>query len=71
MKENETHSDSVCQAIPHRSSGIKTRITPMLKRHPTSFFWLLDAGILFVPIAYSNQWLWDPGGAAERAKGRP
>jgi hypothetical protein len=43
----------------------------MLKRHPTSFFWLLDAGILFVPIAYSNQWLWDPGGAAERAKGRP
>ena len=72
MKENETHSDSVCQAIPHRSSGIKTRITPILNRHSSSLFCPSDAGILFVPVAYSGPWLrGDPGGAAERAKGRP
>jgi hypothetical protein len=71
MKEDETHSYPIRQAIPHRSSGIRTRITPIPKRQPASPFWPLDTGVLFVPSAYGNQWLRDPGGAAERAKGRP
>jgi hypothetical protein len=71
MKEDEAHSYPIRHAIPHRSSGIRTRITPTPKRLPRSLSWPLDTGILFVPSAYSNQWLRDRGGAAERAKGRP
>ncbi len=71
MKEDEAHSYPVRQAIPHRSSGINTRIILTPRRQPTSLFWPLDTGILFVPSVYSNQWLRDPGGVAERAKGRP
>ena len=72
MRENETHSHPVRHVVPHRASRIKTRITPILNRHSSSLFCPLDTEILFVPVACSGPWLRaDPGGAAERTKGRP